>query len=164
MKSPSYHYIAVVVLILLLFGCGHTDSKMLKHELTLNPSYGQVTPRIPFEQFKYYTGQPEPFKPYTKMAEVIVQMKPQYSDEYTKTPDDMIQYMCKTAWEKGADAVVNVSFGVEGVKRESSGGTKFTVFSEDDRTGVSWFIPQDEDEVPAITFTIVKGIAVRFDE
>lgn len=164
MKRARYSYIAVVIPILLSLGCSHLRKDMLKYELSLSPTYGQVAPHIPFEQFQFYTGEPEPYKPYTKMAEMIVQLKPQYSDEYKKTPDEMVQYMCKTAWEKGADAVINLSFGVEGVKRESVDGKKITVFSENDRVGISWFKPRDEDQIRALTFTVVKGIAIRFNE
>ena len=171
MKLARYAVVAVAVAVLLSFGCAHMrtfDPNMTKIEHKLNPTYGQVTPTIPFEQFKYYTGEPEPFKPYTKMAEVIIQGKPAFQEKppiiYTKTPDDMLKYMCKSAWENGADAVINVSVGTENIQKASTDGSKLTVHSGKDSAGLSWSSSHGDDEPEIITFSVVKGIAVRFNE
>ena len=163
--------IMVAVAILSSFGCAHMrtfDMNMTKIERRLNPTYGQITPRISFEQFKYYSGEPEPYKPYTEMAEIIIQGKPQFSEKppliYTKTPDDMLHYMCKAAWENGADAVINVSFGTENIQEASTDGSEFRVYGGGNGFGVGGSVSRGDDEPDVITFSVVKGIAVRFNQ
>jgi hypothetical protein len=103
--------ISIVVLVLLV-GCASMDLRT--DELRMHSDYGRVEPRIPFEEMQYYTGEPDDSdRPYTKLAEIVVQETPTVM--LSRSTNEMILYMCQVAWENGADAVINVSFDTKNV-------------------------------------------------
>lgn len=99
-----------LILPVILLGCAASmDLRM--DELRSNPNWGRSQSSIPFEQFQYFTGEPE--QEYVELAKLIVQETPQVI--LPRSSDEMITYMCKKAWKKGADAVINVSIETKNV-------------------------------------------------
>jgi hypothetical protein len=113
---------------ILLFGCSASMDLRLD-TLKSSPDYGNIQPRIELKDFKYYTGKPG--KEYQELAKLIVQETPQVV--MARTTDEMIYYLCETAWENGADALIDVEISTTNV----AGGY-------------------------ARTSSVVKGTAVRF--
>jgi len=126
MKFVKY---ALLISLICLVGCASMDLRV--DELPLDNTYGAVQSRIPFEQFKYFSGEPD--RAYVKLADLVVQETPTVITSHSA--NEMTRHLCKIAWEKGADAVINVSISTTNV----AGGY-------------------------ARTSAIVKGTAVRWKE
>lgn len=95
--------IAALFGFILVLGCASLDLRT--DVLPLSSSYGKIQPRIPFEKFEYFSG--EPNRPYEKLADLIVQENPTVLTSHSASA--MTSYLCKLAWENGADAVINVT-------------------------------------------------------
>jgi hypothetical protein len=106
MKFVKY---ALLISVIFFGGCASMDLRV--DELLLSSTYGVVQPRIPLEQFKYYSGEPD--KAYVKLADLVVQEEPTVI--ISRSANEMLYYLCKIAWEKGADAVINVSISTTNV-------------------------------------------------
>jgi len=90
------------ILMLIIAGCASMDLRV--DTLRSDSNYGKTKPTIPFEEFRYFTG--EPGRDFVELAQIIVQETPQVV--LPRDTDEMISHMCKTAWKNGADAVINV--------------------------------------------------------
>ena len=122
-------FIAALLGLILVLGCATLDLRM--DVLPLSSDFGKIQPRIPFEKFQYFSGEPD--KPYEKLADLIVQENPTVISSHSAAA--MTSYLCKLAWKKGADAVINVSVSTT----SASGGY-------------------------ARTSAVVKGTAIRWKE
>jgi hypothetical protein len=126
MKFVKY---ALLIPVICFVGCASMDLRV--DELPLSNTYGGVQPRIPFEGFKYFSGEPD--RAYVKLADLVVQEEPTVITSHSA--QEMTRHLCKIAWGKGADAVINVSISTTSV----AGGA-------------------------ARTSAIVKGTAVRWKD
>jgi len=106
MKFVKY---ALLISLICLVGCASMDLRV--DELPLDNTYGAVQSRIPFEQFKYFSGEPD--RAYVKLADLVVQEEPTVITSHSAK--EMTRHLCKIAWEKGADAVMNVSISTTNV-------------------------------------------------
>lgn len=95
--------------LVLVFGCASLDLRT--DVLPLHSDFGKVEPRIPFEKFEYFSGEPE--KPYEKLADLVIQEKPNVVASHSAQA--MTSRLCKLAWEKGADALINVTVSTTNV-------------------------------------------------
>lgn len=89
--------------LILVLGCAALDLRT--DILPLSSNYGKLEPRIPFEEFEYFSGEPD--KPYEKLADLIVQENPTVISSHSAQA--MTSHLCKLAWKNGADAVINVT-------------------------------------------------------
>ncbi len=89
--------------LILVLGCATLDLRT--DVLPLSGTYGKLQPRIPFEKFEYFSGEPD--RPYEKLADLIVQENPTVLTSHSASA--MTSYLCKLAWKNGADAVINVT-------------------------------------------------------
>ena len=96
-------FLAILVGIILVAGCATLDLRT--DVLPLSSDYGKLKPRIPFEKFEYFSGEPD--RPYEKLADLIVQENPAVITSHSAKA--MTSYLCKQAWKKGADALINVT-------------------------------------------------------
>jgi hypothetical protein len=96
-------FIAALFGLVFVFGCAALDLKT--DVLPLSSDFGKVKPRIPFEKFEYFSGEPE--KPYEKLADLVIQENPTVIASHSAKA--MTSRLCKLAWEKGADALINVT-------------------------------------------------------
>ena len=96
-------FMAVIVGLILVLGCATLDLRT--DVLPLSSNFGKLQPRIPFEKFEYFSGEPD--KPYEKLADLIVQENPTVISSHSASA--MTSYLCKLAWKKGADALINVT-------------------------------------------------------
>lgn len=90
-------------------------------EHRLDSSYGKIQPRVAAQDIKVFSGEPDSGKPYVKLADLVVQETPTVI--VARSADEMAAHLKKIAWEKGADAVINMSIGtttVEGMGRTSA--------------------------------------------
>lgn len=90
------------LLSLFILSCASMDLRL--DTLRSDPNYGKMPPHILWEEFEYFTGEPE--RPYKELAKLIVQETP--TVVLARSAEEMITHMCKEAWKKGADAVINV--------------------------------------------------------
>ena len=95
----------VCLFALVIAGCASMDLRV--DTLRSHNDYGKLKPTILFEDFRYYTGEPD--REYVALAQIIVQETPQVV--LPRNTNEMIAHMCKIAWKNGADAVINVSIG-----------------------------------------------------
>ena len=95
--------IASIVGLILVLGCATLDLRT--DVLPLSNNYGKIQPRIPYEKFEYFSG--ELNKPYEKLADLVVQENPTVIISHSAP--EMTSYLCKLAWKKGADALINVT-------------------------------------------------------
>jgi hypothetical protein len=107
MKGVKY---AFIVCAIFFTGCA-ASMDLRVDELRLSNSYGAIKPRGSFAQFQYFSGEPD--RPYTKLADLIVQETPTVIT--SRSANEMTNYLYKTAWEKGADAVINVTVSTTNV-------------------------------------------------
>lgn len=96
-------FITALFGLILVLGCATLDLRT--DVLPLSSDFGKLQPRIPFEKLEYFSG--EPSKPYVKLADLVVQENPTVITSHSAA--DMTSYLCKIAWKKGADAVINVT-------------------------------------------------------
>ena len=96
-------FMAALLGLILVLGCATLDLRT--DILPLSSNYGKLQPRIPFEKFEYFSG--EPNLPYEKLADLIVQENPTVITSHSASA--MTSYLCKLAWKKGADALINVT-------------------------------------------------------
>lgn len=96
-------FIIAFIGLILVVGCATLDLRT--DVLPLSSNYGKLQPRIPFEKFEYFSG--EPNRPYEKLADLIVQENPTVISSHSASA--MTSYLCKLAWKKGADALINVT-------------------------------------------------------
>ena len=96
-------FIAALMGFALFFGFASLDLRT--DELPLSSSYGKLQPRIPFEKFEYFSGEPD--RPYEKLADLIVQENPTVITSHSAAA--MTSHLCKLAWKKGADALINMT-------------------------------------------------------
>ena len=96
-------FITALIGIILVLGCAALDLRT--DILPLSSNYGKLEPRIPFEEFEYFSGEPE--RTYEKLADLIVQENPAVITSHSA--QGMTSYLCKLAWKNGADAVINVT-------------------------------------------------------
>ncbi len=89
--------------LILAIGCATLDLR--SDILPLSSDYGKLEPRIPFEEFEYFSGEPD--RPYEKLADMIVQENPAVITSHSAK--GMTSYLCKLAWKNGADALINVT-------------------------------------------------------
>lgn len=130
-----------MALVIFTAGCASLDLRV--DQLRLHGSYGTIRPRVEITKFEYFTGEPDPSytkmvtgksdTPYIKLAEIIVQEQPTVI--VARATDQMIRHLCKLAWAKGADAVINVTISTTSV----AGGY-------------------------ARTSPVVKGTAIRYED
>lgn len=104
----------VFAVSLTMFGCAAMDFRL--DEVSIDQSYGTIPARVAQNQLAYFPGEPSERyaeqitgnskAKYRVVAELIVQETPTVLTSHTA--DEMIRYLCKKAWEKGADALINV--------------------------------------------------------
>lgn len=129
------------LVVILLTGCASMDFRL--DEVRLDRSYGSTTARVALADMSFFPGEPSeayaqkvtgnPKAKYTVLAQLIVQEEPTVIIAHTA--DEMIEYLCKQAWEKGADGVIHLQVSTTNV----AGGY-------------------------ARTSPVVKGDAIRFAE
>jgi len=104
------YFFSILMVSSLIIGCmASLDLRI--DELRSHPDWGKVKPTIPFEQFQYFTGEPQ--QEYYELAKLVVQETPDVI--LARDADEMISHMCKIAWKKGADAVINVEIETKNV-------------------------------------------------
>ncbi len=100
----------IIFLITVLFlSCASMDLRL--DTLASHNDYGRIGPTISYKEFKYYTGVPD--VEYVELARLIIQETPTVI--LSRSSKEMIRYMCKKAWENGADALINFSVSTTSV-------------------------------------------------
>jgi len=105
MRSNTIFKLFIIALFGLVFVLGCATLDLRTDVIPLSNNYGKIQPRIPYEKFEYFSG--EPNKPYEKLADLIVQENPTVITSHSA--QSMTSYLCKLAWKKGADALINVT-------------------------------------------------------